>query len=477
MIGTAWRRIVRFVGSAILATCLLAVVGVWSMLATLIPQGGPSEAAVKAFADSHPLLETIVRAVGLHEAFASPLLLACVVALALSTAVCAWQRTKLAVRKMRGLREASSADAESLHAEHDLQIDCGELSASEALAIAADRLEGLGIRSRVRDGVLTSVSAPWSVWGSPVFHWALLALILVLIGGNLYRSQGLMGVAVGQSKPDAPTSYGILHSGPLRDWGGVNRKIRVDAFDPLYKSGGIDRGPTPTVSLLDGKGAVIKTQRVYPNMTLKSGSLTIYPAAYGLSVNISTVNTAGVETASGSLLVDFSSEATGGTITNDVVGVSDRAGTLYYNVSFTVPLDRSTGGWVELVPSEPSARLLATAPDGTIVADQVMREGEELALPTGGSLRLDSVGYYARLQIVDDGSIPLLYVGLVIAMIGLTVAVLARQQIVLVTAMETPEGVKLVAKVRLWRNASSSRSEIESELTRVLTGDEKEDAA
>jgi len=99
--------------------------------------------------------------------------------------------------------------------------------------------------------------------------------------------------------------------------------------------------------------------------------------------------------------------------------------------------------------------------------------GENVALPGGGSLRLDSVGYYARLSVVDDWSIPLLYAGLVVAVVGLTIAVVARQQIVLVTVVKDLDGVTLVASVRLWRSASSSRGEIESELTKALGQVEK----
>ena len=105
-----------------------------------------------------------------------------------------------------------------------------------------------------------------------------------------------MGVAVGQTKPDAPASYGTVHTGPLHDWRSVHRSIRVDAFDLEFKTGGIDRGPTPTVSVLDGTGQVVKTQRVYPNRPLKTGSLTIYPSTYGLAAAVSIVNTSGVET-------------------------------------------------------------------------------------------------------------------------------------------------------------------------------------
>jgi len=99
--------------------------------------------------------------------------------------------------------------------------------------------------------------------------------------------------------------------------------------------------------------------------------------------------------------------------------------------------------------------------------------GENVALPGGGSLRLDSVGYYARLSVVDDWSIPFLYAGLVVAVVGLTIAVVARQQIVLVTAVKDLDGVTLVASVRLWHNAPSSRDEIEDELSKALGVAEK----
>jgi hypothetical protein len=96
-----------------------------------------------------------------------------------------------------------------------------------------------------------------------------------------------------------------------------------------------------------------------------------------------------------------------------------------------------------------------------------------VSLPSGDSLRLDALDYYARLSIVDDGSIPLLYVALALAMVGLTMAVMVRQQIVLATVIETPEGVTLAVRVKLWRNSPTSRSEIEAELTRALAGPEK----
>ena len=471
MIRRAWRSIVRFLSSAGFATWLLAIVGAWSALATAIPQGLASKQSVAAWASAHPLIEPVVRAIGLHQAFTSIVFTVCALALGLSTALCAWQRTKVALGKARTLRRAALADEHSLAESHDLEFACDPaLSRSDVMSIASQTLERLGIRTKRHDGLLTSASPAWSVWGSPVFHWALLVLIVALLVGNLLRSEGLMDVAVGQTKADTPASYwGASTAGPWHNWGWVHRSIRVDAFEPDFWTGGVDRGPTPTVAVLDRAGKVIKTQRVYPNMTLKTGSLTIYPSDDGLSAGVSLISPSGDVKLRSYALVDFSQDASGGTVPAGSLVVHDQSGKPQFGISITVPLDRVDGQYNQVVPKVPTARVVVTSPDGTRLVDGVVTPGEAVALPIGGTLRVDSIGYYARLQVVDDGSIPLLYVSLVVAMIGLTITVSMRQQIILVTAIDGPEGAKLAATIRLWRNASSSRDEIQNELAQALS--------
>jgi cytochrome c biogenesis protein ResB len=471
VIRRTWRGIVRFLRSARLATWLLAVLGAWSALGTLVPQGAASDPTVAAWASAHGLIEPVVRVLGLHQAFTSPVLIVCILVLAVSTALCAWQRTKAAVAKARTLRKAAQAETASVAESHDLEIACDPaLRGPEVLAITSETLAHLGIRTKRRGDLLTTVSSPWSVWGSPVFHWALFALIMALIVGNLLRSEGVMALAVGQTTADAPQSYGVLYTGPLHDWGLVHRSIRVDAFEPDYQTGGIDRGPTPTVTVLDGAGKVIKTQRVYPNMTLSTGPLAIYPSAYGLAVDVTLISAKGVETGRAVQLVDFSDVATSGTTPDAVLNVNDSAGKALLGIFITVPLDRRGDALVQEVPKKPVARVAVASVDGQTVLDRLVSPGEQVALPSGDTLRIGGIGYYARLQVVDDWTIPLLYVGLVVAVIGLTITVVARQQILLATVTEGSDGVKLAVRVRLWRNASSSHSEIESELTKALGG-------
>lgn len=474
MIRAAWRRVVRFLGSAGLAVWLLAFAGLWSMVATAIPQGPPSDPLVAAWASKYPLIEPVVRVIGLHQAFSSLVFAACVVALFVSTSLCAWQRTRAAIHRSRALRKATLADETSVSATHDLEIACDPaLSKPEVLSIASETLGELDIHTKRRGDVLSAVSPSWAVAGSPVFHWALVALIVVIFASSLQRSEGLMGVAVGQAKPDAPASYGSLSTGPLHDWRGVRRSIRVDAFDLQYETGGTKHGPTPTVSVLDGHGQLIKTQRVYPNQQLKTGSLSIYPSAYGLSVALSMVPANGAETESLVQLVDFSETATEGTVPAGLLAISGQDGNPELKVAVTVPLEGANGQFDQALPEDPSARLVVTSMDDETLVDRIVAPGEEVALPTGDSLRVDGIGYYARLKVVDDWSTIPLYACLAAATFGLTIAFLTRQQIVLATVIDRPAGTVLAVRMRLWRNESSSRSAVEAGLTRALGRVEK----
>jgi cytochrome c biogenesis protein ResB len=469
VIRDAWRALTRFLRSAKFATVLLVVFGVWSMLGSILPQGGLRTASVATWARQYPALEPIVRALGLHSAFSSPVFIALAAVLGVSTALCAWQRTKVALKRAQEFHRSSTADSASVEDQHDFEIPLSsQPEDADALSIASRELEELGVKTKRRGDVLSAVSRRWAAWGSPIFHWALLSLLLALLVGNSLRSEGLMGVVVGQIKPDAPQSYGVYHQGPLHGLIAAHRYFRVDAFEIDYQTGGVDRGPTPTVSLLDAKGKLVKQQRVYPNHTLKSGALTVYPSAFGLAVTVSEVDPKGRILGSGQQLVDFSEANPGHTVPAGALAVLNSSGKMAYRATATVPLDIGSNGALDQVPQNPSAAIVVTDATGKVVARGTIKTGEQLVVPDGTRLLVDDIDYYARLQIVDDWTVPLLYTGLFIALVGLAIATLARQQILLVTTAERPEGPVLLVRCRMWRNASTSRSEIESRLREVL---------
>jgi len=474
VIRKAWRAVARFLASTALVTGLLAFVSLWSAVATFVPQGGSSSPDVSAWAASNPAIEPLVRAVGLHQAFTSYLFLASVLVLGLSTALCAWRRTKVALNRTRTLRAAATADRQSVCATHDLEITFDPaLRGPEVLSIASETLGHLGMRAKRKADVVAAVSSPLSVWGSPVFHWALVALMLVVLLGVLQRSDGLMALAVGQTKPEAASSYGVIDAGIWHDWSGVHRSIRLEAFEPDYWTGGLDRGPTPTVSVLDGSGAVIKTQRVYPNMMLHAGPVSISSPACGFAVTVSLVNSSGVEAGRLIQYVDLSPTVSDGTVPVEPFTVSNSSGKVLLSGSVTVPLDRVNWRLQDGLPKQPTAHVVVWSPDGAQLADSIVKPGEGVTMPGGRQLRIIDIGWYARLAIVDDWTTPLLYAVMIIAMLGLTVTLLTRQQLLVATVVEGPDGPRLAVRMRLWRNTPTNRAEIESELARALSGDEK----
>lgn len=436
------------------------------MIASFVPQGAGTDPKVLGWAASHPLAESVVRPLGLHRAFGAPIFLGCVFVLGLSTALCAWRRTRVAVEKAAALRDARAGREGSSAERHDVRIPVAPGIEDSAVLDAAMRgLSRAGMRARREADRVTAISPSWSAWGSPVFHWALFAVMIIIPAGSMLRSSGQMGLVVGQSRIDEPAAYGSLVAGPLHRWPADARTIRLDAFDLTYRTGGVNRGPTPTVTVMDSAGDVVASQRVYPNHTLKSGALTIYPADYGLAVPVRITDPGGRTLHDRVQLMDFSAQTPDGTVpVGGKPSVDDTGGPMIINVS--VPLDRVEGGLAARLPNTPRARVTVTREGGTMIVDRIIEPYGETLLPDGSVMRIGGIGYYARLQLVEDPTIPLLYAAIVIAMLGLGVATLMRQHIVIVH--HDAQAGDLVVRARLWRNVVTNREELVSEMTAAL---------
>jgi len=449
----------------------------WCVLATLIPQGPSSSDAVAQWAERYDVVAPLAEAVGLHRAFGAPVFLVGIGLLALSAIVCAWDRTRAALGRARAARRAAQVSREDLLAAPDFSVQCKTgADTTRVLSDAAEVLTAHGINTRRTSGLLRGVSSPVALWGSPVFHWSLVALMVTVLLAPLVRSEGLMGLAVGETWPDVSESYGSVVAGPWHRWDATPRSYRLDHFEPRFKAKGMDMGPVPTISVLDGEGRVMKTQPVYPNHKLRIGSTAITAPSFGLAVTVSLRDEVGEEIGRAIQLVDFSQEASEGTVPYGAVPISDDSGNTAATAHITVPLIRQDGEFVEWLPRDASARIVATMADGSQLADEVVKENGEVRLSDTASLRVESIGWYSRLSIVDDWTIPVIYACMIVATIGLAVTAFMRQQIVLVAAAETPDGVVLAVRMKLNRNVPTSRGEVESALRQALAGGDRRDS-
>jgi len=462
------RRTVSQLASPRLAAVLLLILGVWSFLGTLVPQGASDDAKVRAWALANPSLERLVSLVGFHQTFSSAAFALVVMVLAASTAVCSWGRTKVALRRNGLLSRITDDEARRLASTPTFTVDVPS-GHGEPVAAAGGALRHMGLRVTERDGVAIARSRPWVVFGSPVFHWALLLLILVVLGGRLGRAEGLIGVPVGDSRPLAEKSYGRLDRGALHAFRTPPLLIRVDKLDIEHMVDGIDRGPAPTVSIVGPGGGVVASQVVYPNHPLRYKSLTVHSSVIGLSPEFVIASPGGRTGASTNVIVDFAESAPTGTsaATFDLT-TSDPGQSIAASVS--VPLEKRDGRFIQAVPDPARATFALQPAGGGPRVTETLIPGQELPLPNGSRLRLVGVGYYARLSVVDDPSIPLVYALLIVALIGVSVSILGRQSLAVVVSREREGGgARVDVWFRDWRSNVARTAQAEAAIRAAVS--------
>ena len=472
MIRRLSRTISRTLGSPLLALVLIILVGAWSMFATIVPQGHLDDPEVAAWIAGKGALGSLTGAIGLHEAFGAPAFVVVAVLLMLSTAVCSWGRTKVAITRSRALRAAARADASLIGAKPDLVIAIDDEVTGESVpSLVVGALGAIGVKATEDRGIVRAVSPWWSAWGSPIFHWALVLLALAAFAGVLFRAEGNMVIPIGDTKPDAPESYLALETGPWHSWDGAPRSIRVDDFDPAMKKGDLELGAVPTVSVLDADGEVLVTEDVYPNNKLHIGSLSINAPTCGLTATIALTTAGGDSLPPVVQLVAFSQEASGGTEPFQPLVASNDAGQVLLRMSTSIPLDpRGDGTYGEWIPREPAAHVTLEDGSGIVLFDGIVRKGESAPLIGGGALELLDVGWYTHLALVDDPSIPVVYAAMILGMLGLTISLVSRQQMLVATVVDADDGDRALAvRLRLWRNSSTDRAEVERVLAEALS--------
>jgi cytochrome c biogenesis protein ResB len=463
----------RFLGSPRLAIGLMIYLGVVAYLGTLVPQGSLDAPKVAEWVAAHPASTGVVRFFGLHSVYTAWYFLLGAALLAASTAVCAWRRTSVALRRFRVLRSVARADAVP-RPDFSVRLADGT-DASAALDSATAALDHIGLKLKRREDRLALTSWPYSVFASSVFHWSLLLLIIALFAGALVRSEGLMGVPLGESRPNVPASYGVVSAGPWHSWTSVKRVVGVEDFKLVYVVGDMDRGPTPLVVIKDDTGKVLIRQVVYPNYPLRHGSVIVHPNEYGLAASFALIGSDGAERARSTEVLDFAKKETGfaGPSAFALTGASTAENV---EVRVRVPLERQGRMVKHSVPASPTAQFAFTAPGGK-EGSATLQPGQSMPLPDGSQLRLLGVTYYARLSVVDDPTVPVIYFVLVVGLIAVSVALLARQRVVVVYFAEAADARSLDVTARLWRNAGVTSTEIRTAIEDSLAEREEEQGA
>ncbi len=425
----------RHLRSRRLAIWLILGIGVWSAIATTIPQVARDSAEATAFEARYGPFAALARAVGLDHAYTAPVFLTAVVLLAVATLLCAWERTMWTRRRLRQTRVVSDGVIARLREKPAIIVDV-PLGSPSPLEQAAGALGALRLKVTTDSNLVTAEGGRWGLLGSPVFHWSLGLLIVVVGLGTLMRAEGSIGIPVGESRIDTAESYGALDEGSLyRGHSG----LRIEATDFLlnYMDGTRHRGPSPVLTLYDGE-TVLKRQRVYPNNPLRYGSLLIHMGAHGVSPEISLETPSGEEILSARPLVDFDETSPTGTSPSGFFLIDDATGTESgVRVEVDLPAQGKTNELATVsLYVEPGGWLESTGATG-------LTRGGTLELSNGAVLRVQNLDYYVRISVADDWSVPYIYALLVIGTIGLSVAVVLPHRAVRLLLVEDGDGRRL----------------------------------
>lgn len=383
--------------------------------------------------------------------YRSPIFLAIAALLGLSTFACAWERTRAAL-KQAPMREPSEATVARLRERPGIVLDV--TGATGPLAQAERALRGLHMRVARYGNLVEARAGLAGAFGSPVFHWALALLLVVVALGQLTRAEGIMGIVAGYSKADAAESYGSLETGPLA--GELSgRIIAVPSIESSYTANGVDQGVTPFVEIQTPAGEVLASGYAYANHPIRYRSMLVHMNTDGLGAVVRVSGEGGVFTEQ--VTLDYNDDRTAVEPVDFVL--EGGAGALA-----TVVFEPAPGS----TPGAPTVRIRAAegeVPGGAEYAvDQVLPEGGSIEIPGGFTLTIVKLTKYARLSVVNDWSVYWIYALFALAAIGLVPAVFAPLRGVRVLLVPDAEGTRLHVAVRHGRGDPHFPGRVETAL-------------
>lgn len=409
--------VLRLARSPRVAISLILAVGIYVGVVTAVPQAAVSPEEHALWVASGGPLVGILTALGFDRAHTSPLFLLLALLLGCSTAVCAWDRTRLAMRL--GQRRGQVSDGLVRRIEHVDAVALVDGDSSRAEEVVAAAASSLGMKLRSGRSLRYAERGAWGLFGSPVFHWSIVALVLVTGLGQSMRWEGLIGVPQGATVQESASAYARLDSGPLAlshtEWG-----LRVTGVDEDKRIGDVEYGVVPTIAIVSGN-TVLAQAEVYPNNPLRAGPLLIHLSDYGLSVGVEVLDAQGVSQGESNHIVDFDESSPSGTTASAFDVVED--GSMLARVSVEVAARDARGTLPRLRPPSPRVLMVVDKVDGSSTA-HTLSVGDSVPLANGWELRVTGVEYYARLSVVRDWSVVWIYFLLAVSTMALTLALL-----------------------------------------------------
>jgi len=237
--------VIRFLRSTKLALFAMAVLALIVAAGSLIPQRLTVDPGDYASWKTHlPALMGAAEALGLTDVYHSPLYVAAVALFALNLTLCTWKQVRFAARRLRPRSGPSAKGPASRPARADIERPTGAFVPSAlgflqsgGRVVAFLEAEGYSVRS-LGPGRWEGRRRWAGHVGLPLFHVALLLVIIGALTVSLFSFRGNLELAEGQgfvSDTDRflQSSRGLLGRTPP-----AGLAVRLDAFRSAYHQNG-----------------------------------------------------------------------------------------------------------------------------------------------------------------------------------------------------------------------------------------------
>ncbi|HEX6263510.1 MAG TPA: cytochrome c biogenesis protein ResB [Actinomycetota bacterium] len=260
------------------ALILLLLLGLGSVVGSLVPQAPNSPARVAELFADRPLLARIYDALGFFDVFGSWWFTLLYVLLLISLAACLIPRTRGLIRGL-GSRWQPARDLEALRHYASGSVD-GSPEEAVGRARRALRRRGWGVRSGGETALAAEKGLAREV-GSLAFHWAFFLLLIGVVYGKGFGFTGQATVIEGDVFTEAHASYDF----PPREGRFFGERhqgfqVRVLDFEVTYREGGVPRDFVSRVDVVE-EGEVVRTDEIRVNDPLEHRGVKLYQSGYG----------------------------------------------------------------------------------------------------------------------------------------------------------------------------------------------------
>ena len=472
------------------ALVLLFLLALAATPGSFIPQENIDPAKVQSWQKMHPTLTPVFDYLGLFAVFKSAWFSSVYLLLMVSVVGCIVPRLARYARAVNARPTRTPRNLSRLPAYRTVVTD---VDAATTLANAQRTLQRRRFRTDRYPDAVAAERGYLREAGNLLFHLSLIVVLLGFAYGSLFGYKGAVIVVVGDTFSNTPSQYDNLSTGGLFDTGQMEPfSLRIDTFKAKFVGSGPETGLpvafSSGVSYVHAPNRADSKYRLAVNHPLTIGGTSVFLVGHGYAPRVTVRDRSGSIAYSGPVVFlpeDSSFQSFG------VVKVPDaRPHQLGFEGEFLPTYAYARGRRFSAFPDalNPAVSLLgyrgdlgldSGAPQSVYSLDKshmsVLRRpngstdridlavGRTRSLPGGGSIRLDGVDSWVRLQIAKTPGKLIVLAGVVAGLLGLLGSLFIRPRRIWVRATARTGGTF----IEIGGLDRSPRDDLDEEVTSI----------